>query len=134
MLLTTLVLAALALPQASGGPAPAAPAKVVPMSVQVETPAKADEGTQSWARELRAALEARKDEFHLVRPGEKPELVVRVDSLGKAPDGTLVMNGALVLGKTKRDFAYGYKDVKVQAEALARNLRKFADQMKSSGK
>jgi hypothetical protein len=70
MLLTTLVLAALALPQAPAGKAPAAPAKAVPMIVQVEAPAKADEGTQAWARELRAALQARPDEFRLARAGE----------------------------------------------------------------
>ena len=87
---------------------------------------------QAWAKELRAALEARKDEFRLARPGEKPEFVVRVDSVGKAQDGTPVMNGAFVLGKTTRPFTYGFTDVRVEAEKLARNLRKFADQMKTA--
>ena len=134
MLLTTLVLAVLLAPQAPAGPAPDAPAKAVPLTVRVETPAKADEATQAWARELLAALEARKDEFRPARPGEQAELAVRIESLGKATDGTPVMNGTLVLGTTERAFSYGYRDVKVQAEALARNLRKIADQMKAAGK
>jgi hypothetical protein len=133
MPLTTFVLAALLAPQAPAGPAPAAPAKVVPMTVLVEADAKAA-GTEEWAKELRTALAARKGEFRLARPGEKAELVVRIESLGKAQDGTPVMNGALVLGEARRAFAYGYRDVKVQAEALARNLRKIADQMKTTGK
>jgi hypothetical protein len=130
---TTLVLAALLAPPPPAGQAPAAPAKVVPMTVRVEAEAKVA-GTEEWAKELGTALAARKDEFRLVRPGEKAELVVRIESLGKAQDGTPVMNGALVMGEAKRGFAYGYRDVKVQAEALARNLRKIADQMKTAGK
>jgi|PlaIllAssembly_1097288.scaffolds.fasta_scaffold954624_2 hypothetical protein len=133
MPLITLVLAALLAPQASAGPAPAAPAKVVPMTVRVETDAKSA-GTGEWAKELGAALAARKGEFRLVRPTEKADLVVRIESLGKAQDGTPVMNGVLVRGEAKRSFAYGYRDVKVQAEALARNLRKIADQMMTAGK
>ena len=102
------------------------------MSVQVQAPAGADAGVQAWVKELRAALEARKDEFRLAKAGEKPELLVRVDSVGKAQDGTPVLNAALLIGKTTRQFAYGFTDVKVQAEVLARNLRKFADQMKTA--
>jgi hypothetical protein len=133
MPLTNLVLAALLAPQAPAGPVAAAPAKIVPMTVRVETGAKIT-GTEEWAKELGTALAARTGEFRLVPPGEKAELVVRIESLGKAQDGTPVMNGTLVRGEAKRSFAYGYRDVKVQAEALARNLRKIADQMKTAGK
>ena len=40
------------------------------------------------------------------------------------------MNGVLVRGGTRRSFSYTFTDVKAQAAALARNLRKYADQMK----
>jgi len=103
------------------------------MTVRVEADAKIA-GTEEWAKELATALGARKDEFRLVRPDEKAELLVRIESLGKALDGTPVVNGMLVLGEARRGFAYGYRDVKVQAEAFARNLRKIADQMKTAGK
>lgn len=130
-MLTTLALASL-FAAASATQAPAAPAKVAPLTVQVQAAAGADAGVQAWVKELRAALEARKDEFRVPEKGETAELVVRIDSLGKAQDGTPVLNAALVLGKTTRPFAYGFTDVKVQAQALARNLRKFADQMKTA--
>lgn len=112
----------------------AAPAAVetAPMTVRVEVSPAADAAVQEWAKELRAALGARRDEFRLARASEAPEFVVRIDSIGKAQDGTPLMNGALVLGETKRPFNYGFRDVKAQAEALARNLRRYADQMKAN--
>jgi hypothetical protein len=131
-MLATLALAA-AFAQATAAPAPAAAAKVVPMTVQVDTAAKADAGAQAWAKELRAALEARKDEFRLAKPGETPELVVRIDSVAKGQGDAEVMNGAIVLGKTSHPFNLSYKgEVAPQAEKLARNLRKVADQKKSA--
>ena len=132
-MLSTLALASLVAAQAAAAQSPAAaPAKIAPMTVQVQAAAGADAGLQAWVKELRAALEARKDEFRPAGPGEKPEFLVRVDSVGKAKDGTPVLNGSFVLGKTTRPFAYGFTDVKVQAQALARNLRKYADQMKTT--
>ena len=132
-MLSTLALASLFAAQAAAAQSPAAaPAKVAPMTVQVEAAAGGDAGVQAWVKELRAALESRKDEFRLAKKGETAEFVVRIDSLGKAQDGTPVLNAALVLGKTTRPFAYGFTDVKVQAQALARNLRKYADQMKAA--
>jgi hypothetical protein len=126
-MLATLALAALLAPQAS-----TPPVKAVPMSAEVRVAKDADPATRAWAEELRAALEARKDEFRLVKPDEKAEFVVRIDSLGQAPDGTQVMTGALVMGPSTRAFAYGYTDVRAEAAKLARNLRKLADQMKAS--
>jgi hypothetical protein len=114
-------------------PAPA-PAKAAPMTVQVETAAKADAGTQGWAKELRAALETRKDEFRAVKPGEAAELVVRIDSVAKTPPDASVMNGALVMGKATKPFTLSYAGPSAaQAEKLARNLRRLADQMKAAG-
>ena len=124
MTLATLALAALLPAQA-----PAAPAKVVPMTVEVRTAVKADSAVQTWAQELRVALGTHKDEFRLAGPRETPELVVRIDSVGRGQGSVEVMNGALVLGKTTRPFNYSFVNVRAEAEKLARNLRKFADQM-----
>jgi hypothetical protein len=125
-MLTALVVALLAAP---------APAPAKPMAVQVETAAKADAGTQAWAKELRTALEARKDEFRVVKPGETAELVVRIDSVAKTAPDAYLMNGALAMGKTSKPFSLSYAGPSaVQAEKLARNLRRLADQMKSAAK
>jgi len=128
MTLATLALAALFPPQAA-----AAPPKVVPMTVEVRTAPKAGAGVDAWAKELRAALGARKEEFRLVKAGEKAEFVVLLDSVGKRPDGTPVLSGSFALGSGKpRPFNYGFADVQTEAEKLARNLRGYADQMKAA--
>ena len=127
-MLATLALAALALPQS-----PTTPAKAVPMAVEVRTIAKAEASVQTWAKELRAALDQRKDEFRPAKPGESAELVVRIDSVAPGTDGAQVMTGALVLGKNARPFNLSYAgEAAPQAEKLARNLRKLADQMKTA--
>jgi hypothetical protein len=128
MTLATLALAAL-LP----GQAAAAPPKVVPMTVEVRTSPKPSPELESWAKELRAALEARKQDFRVVGPGQKAEFVVRLDSIAKRSDGTPVLNGSFAVGTGRpRPFNYGFTDVKAEAERLARNLRGYADQMKAA--
>jgi hypothetical protein len=128
MTLATLALAALV-----PGQAAAAPPKVVPMTVEVRTAPKAGTEVDGWAKELRAALGARKEEFRLARAGEKAEFVVLLESIGKRPDGTPVLNGSFALGNGKpRPFNYGFSDVRTEAEKLARNLRGYADQMKAA--
>ncbi len=128
MTLVTLALAALLPAQAS-----TAPTKGAPMSVEVRTAPKAGADVKSWAKELRAALAARTQEFRLAKPGEKAEFAVQLDSIGKRSDGTPVLNGSFALGGGKaRPFNYGFTDVKTEAEKLARNLRGYADQMKAA--
>ena len=112
---------------------PAGTPETVPMAVQVEL-GKGAQGIGEWPRELRTALEARKHEFRMAKPGEPAELVVRLDSLGRATDGTPTLNGALLLGGVKRSFSYGFTSVPAAAEKLARNLRRLAEQMKTAGK
>jgi hypothetical protein len=123
----TLALATLLIAQAS----PAA--KAAPMTVQVEAVAKGAPGVAEWTNELRTALESRKDEFRLAKPGEKAELVVRIDSISEQ-GGTSSLNGALVMGEAQRAFRYSFTNVRTEAEKLARNLRKVADQMKAGAK
>ena len=95
--------------------------------------AQAAAGVQAWVKELRAALETRRDEFRLAKKGETAELVVRIDSLGKGQNDLQVMNGALLMGKSSHPFNLSYPgEVAPQAEKLARNLRKYADQMKAA--
>ena len=126
MTLVTLALAALLQPAT-------APPRAAPMSVEVRTAPKAGAELQSWAKELRAALAARKQEFRPAKPGERPEFVVRLDSIGKMSDGTPALNGSFALGSGKpRPFNYGFTDMKAEAEKLARNLRGYADQMKAA--
>ena len=126
MTLVTLALAALL-------PAQTAPAKPAPMSVEVRTAPKAGADVVNWAKELRAALAARTQEFRLAKPGERAEFVVQLDSIGKRPDGTPVLNGSFALGSGKpRPFNYGFTDMKTEAEKLARNLRGYAEQMKAA--
>jgi hypothetical protein len=127
-MLATLALAALAVPQS-----PAAPAKAAPMSVEVRPAPKADATAQAWAKELRTALDQRRDEFRPSKPKETAELVVRIDSVVPGPNDVHVLNGALVMGKNERPFNLSYPgEVAPQAEKLARNLRKYADQMKAA--
>jgi hypothetical protein len=103
------------------------------MTVEVRTAPKAGADVESWAKELRAALGARKEEFRLSKAGEKAEFVVLLDSVAKRPDGTPVLNGSFALGKGEpRPFNYGFTDVRTEAEKLARNLRAYADQMKAA--
>ncbi len=128
MILVTLALAALLPAQVA-----TAPQKAAPMSVEVRTAPKAGADVENWAKELRAALAARTQEFRLAKPGEKPEFVVRLDSIAKRTDGTPALNGSFARGSGKpRPFNYGFTDVKEEAEKLARNLRGYADQMKAA--
>jgi hypothetical protein len=109
-------------------------AKAVPLTVRVEASAKEAPGVAEWTSELRTALAARGHEFRLAKPGEGAELVVRIDSVGRGQDGASSLNGALILGQVKRSFTYSFTSVRAEAEKLARNLRKLADQMKAAGK
>jgi hypothetical protein len=111
----------------------AAPAKPAPMSVRVQTASGTDAGAQAWVKELSTALAARKDEFRLAKDGETAEFVVRIDSLAKGQNDLHVVNGAFLIGKGSHPFNLTYPgDVAAQAEKLARNLRKYADRLKTS--
>jgi hypothetical protein len=120
---TLVLLASLLLPQAKGA------AEAVPMSVEVQLPAQPGPDLREWADELRAALAARKDEFRAPKPGAKPEFVVRLDSIGPGQNGTPTLKGSFVRGTATRAFSYTFTSVRADAEKLARNLRKLADQM-----
>jgi hypothetical protein len=127
MLLTAISLALVITAQPAAKPA----AKGV-MTVQVEVAPGTAGGAQTWGKELRSALEARKDEFRLAKPGETAALVVRIDSVVPGQGGSSVMNGALVQGGQPRPFSLNYPgEIRPQAEKLARGLRKLAEQAKA---
>jgi hypothetical protein len=126
-MLATLALAVLLAPQ------PPAAAQPAPMTGEVRAAAKADAPVQAWAKELRAALDRRKDEFRPAKPGESAQLVVRIDSVVPGVGGAQVMSGALVMGKSPRPFNLSYTGaVAPQAEKLARNLRNLAEPTKAA--
>jgi hypothetical protein len=129
-LVLTLVLAA---QTGAAVPAPdAAAKKLVPLAFAVKADPKGGAAASAWADELRTAIAARKDEFRSPRPGEKPEVVVQVDTVGPTATGS-AMKGSLVVGDAPHPFSLTYAGPsKPQTEALARNLRKYADQMKTA--
>jgi hypothetical protein len=120
--------------QAPGAAKPATTAKPSPMAVRVDASAQGGPAVEDWAKELRAALEARKDEFKPAAPKDKAELVARLDSIAPGTTGNQVLKGELVLGEAKRPFTYTFTNVRADAEKLARGLRSVADQMKATGK
>lgn len=135
----------LALGGCSGPEAPAAlatPAAMMPtpapspIAVHVQVPEGAGSLAEAWAEELRAAVAAGHGDLSLASTPEDADVVVRIDEVETGvearpePEGEgeiSVMRGALVLGDSAREFSLNYRgEARVQAEALARNLRAFA--------
>jgi hypothetical protein len=140
MLLNALALAvtlalAPAEPQAAAGP-PAAQAPGPALSVMsfaFEVGPQAGAAGQQWAQELRAALETRKQEFRPARKDERPELLVRIDSVAPAATGGSVLNAALVFGAKQEPFVVRYStEIRPMAEKLARNLRRLAEERRGA--
>jgi hypothetical protein len=133
---TTLALIALLAAQAPapGAAKPAATAKPSPMLVRVDATPAGGPAVADWAKQLSAALGARKDEFKVAGSKETPELLVRLDSIAPGTSGNQVVKGELALGPSKKPFTYSFTDVRADSEKLARNLRQVAEQMKAAGK
>ena len=131
-----LLLAALVAAQAPAAPPAASSqaAKPATMTVQVDASAKGGPAVEEWAKELRTALGARKEEFRLATAKEKADFLVRLDSIGPGTAGSQLIKGELVQGAAKRPFTYSFTNVRADAEKLARSLRPVAEQMKLTGK
>lgn len=100
-----------------------------PVTVRVEAAAKGGAAVEAWAKELRAALAARKDEFRVVKPDEKAQLTVKLDSVEPGQGGPSKISGRIAVGETQRPFTYTFTDVAADAAKLARNLRPLADKL-----
>jgi len=122
-------------PQASpatGGPT----ADPGPVHVHVLVPDGASPQAEAWAEDLRTAVTAGHGNLSLAASPEEAAVVVRIDTVetgveaSEEPEGEgelSVMRGALVVGESAREFHLMYPgEARLQAEALARNLRGFA--------
>jgi len=124
-------------PQATATPAPTDPAATPPpVVVQILVPEEPAPEVQAWALALAAAIEAGHGELTLAARPVEAVALVRIDSVRTGVEWTpeppgegeiSVMHGAFVLGESARDFDLAYRgDAAPYAEALARNLRRFA--------
>ncbi len=98
---------------------------------------------QAWAQELAAAIQAGQGNLTLVPTPEEAEQVVLIEEVetgvaatpepaGEGP--TYRMRGSLIIGDDAREFTLAYRGpVRPQAEALARNLPRFAQEAASGG-
>lgn len=124
-------------PQATATPAPAAPAAAPPPVVMhIQVPEDRSPAVESWAQALAAAIAGGHGGLALASTPQEAVAVVRIDAVETGaevdpePEGegeVSVMRGALVVGESARAFNLVYRgDAQPQAEALARNLRRFA--------
>ena len=98
---------------------------------------------EAWVEALTAAIEAGHGNLALVPTPEEATSVVMIEGIdpgapaGQEPAGegeAFVVRGSLVIGDDARDFSLAYRgDVRPQAEALARNLPRFAQEAASGG-
>jgi hypothetical protein len=107
---------------------------IAPLSVAVEAGPGGGAVVAEWATELRRALAARKDEFRLVKDQEKPEFVVRLDSVTPRQGAPSLLAFVCRRGAAERSFSYSFSEVKPEAEKLARNLRSVADKLQGGGR
>lgn len=109
-----------------------APGTTEPILVHVVAEKAGDSAAREWVKELRAAIEGRKDELRLTDTKDKAELVVRVDDVQEGEGERHVMRGVLLRGERTQPFSLIYPgSPRPQAEALARNLRRYAEQLRT---
>jgi len=105
-----------------------------PITVRVDVAPKSGPAVEGWAKELRSALSARKEEFRVVKPAERAHLTVKLDSIEPGKDGPSKVVGRLAVGEDERPFTYSFTDVAADAAKLARNLRPLADKMQPAAR
>jgi hypothetical protein len=125
-------------------PGPSA-SPVAPLAVHIALVEGASSSAMGWARTLEEAVTERRGDLQLVADAAAAVVVVRVAAVepvreegGASGEGeAMVVRGALVVGTaTPRNFNLTYRGAaRVQADALARNLRRLAEETKqlSSG-
>src|SRR5262249_33515944 len=97
---------------APGAAKPSSTAKASPMLGRVDARPAGGPAVADWAKQLSAALGARKDEFKLTAGKETPEFVVRLDSIAAGTNGNQLVKGELALGQSKRPFTYSFSDIR----------------------
>jgi hypothetical protein len=118
-------------PRATATPVPVSG----PVAVFVLVPESPEPEVAAWGQALVAAITSGQGGLVLAPTLEEAAAVVRIDAVevgveaSPEPEGEgeiSVMRGALVLGETARPFDLAYRgEAGPQAEALARNLRRF---------
>jgi hypothetical protein len=97
---------------------------------------------EAWARELGAAIAAGHGGLVMSESADDARVVVRIDAVetnarvNPEPPGDgeiLLMRGAILDGENSRAFSLAYRgSARPQAEALARNLRRFAAEQQAA--
>ena len=135
-----LVAAACSAPEAPQTAATSTPPAAVPQLVPVHivVPESPDEGISAWAQALAEAITSGHGGLTLVQTPEEALVGVRIDAVENGTEAdpvpeaegeVEVMRGALLVGEDAHEFNLAYRgDVRPEAEALARNLRKLAVQ------
>jgi hypothetical protein len=121
-------------PEAASTPAPAP--TPVPVAVYVQVPDEPEPAVEAWAQDFTAAILAGQGQLVLAPSPEEATATVRIDGVESGieaspePEGEgeiTRMKGVLVVGESAREFSLVYRgEARPQAEALARNLRRFA--------
>ena len=131
-------------PETSAKPATAAVEPTPePATVHILVAGSENPEVQAWAQELTAAIEAGQGDLALVPTPEEAEQVVLIENVetgavaSPEPSGegpTYRMKGSLIIGDDAREFTLAYRGpVRPQAEALARNLPRFAQEAAYGG-
>lgn len=128
--------------RATAAPPAAAAPHAAPVPVFVLLPDSPSPEVEAWARELGAAIAAGHGGLVMSESAEDARVVVRIDAVetnarvNPEPPGegeVLVMRGAILDGESSRAFSLAYRgSARPQAEALARNLRRFAAEGQAS--
>lgn len=123
--------------------APAAEATPEPATVHVRVAGPRSPEVEAWAEQLTAAIEAGQGDLVLVSTPEEAGAVVLIEGVETgveaspepAGEGPIYrMRGSLVIGDDARAFSLSYRgEVRAQAEALARNLPRFAQEAAAGG-
>lgn len=127
-------------PEPSEGQSTPAPLDALPtpapVSVYVQVGDEPEPAAEAWAQALVGAIQTGQGLLTLAPTPEEATVTVRIDSVESnveavpEPEGEGEINrmkGALVVSGSAREFSLVYRGVaQPQAEALARNLRRFA--------
>lgn len=131
-------------PETASTPAPASPAATPQaLAVHVQVPEEPEAAVEAWAQALRSAIVSGQGGLTLAATPEEAGAVVLIGTVEKGAEGgpapagegeLYVMRFALVVDDKARELSVVYRgEARPQAEALARNLRRVAAEVATSG-